>query len=150
MSNTTAILTSAGRITRDRATPKPQNAMRRVWQENQRLHLISKGITMEPELEVIAERSLTFDLDGTEKSVRVQIGRPYAESDGAYFCPYRVVGLAPEGTRRAGGADGIQALQLALVMIGAELSSSSKSLKWDGEPSTGFPASIHDSVLGPE
>ena len=105
---------------------------------------------MEPELEVIAERSLTFDSDGVEKPVRVQIGRPYAESDGAYFCPYRVVGLASEGTRRAGGVDAIQALQLALVMIGAELSTSSKSLKWDGESSTGFPASTHDPVLGPE
>ena len=104
---------------------------------------------MEHTLEVIAERNLTLESDGSEKVVTVQIGRPYVESDGAWFCPVNVIGLIPEGTRRAGGVDGIQALQLALVMIGAELSSSSKSLKWDGEPSTGFPASIHDSVLGP-
>ncbi|HZU11067.1 MAG TPA: hypothetical protein VFA02_14270 [Pseudacidobacterium sp.] len=105
---------------------------------------------MEHTLEVIAERNLTLDSDGIERVVTVQIGRPYVEPDGAWFCPFNVLGLAPAGTRRAGGVDAIQALQLALVMIGAELSASSKSLKWDGEPSTGFPASIHDPVLGPE
>ena len=105
---------------------------------------------MEQTFEVIAERNLTFDSDGTERVVTVQIGRPYVEPDGAWFCPFNVIGLLSEGTRRAGGVDAVQALQLALVMIGAELSSASNSLKWDGEPSTGFPASIHDPVLGPE
>ncbi len=106
---------------------------------------------MEHTLEVIAERNLTLDSDGTEEVLTVQIGRPYyVEPDGVWFCPFNVIGLLPKGTRRAGGVDAIQALQLALVMIGAELSTSSKSLKWGGEPSTGFPASIHDPVLGPE
>jgi hypothetical protein len=102
---------------------------------------------MEHELEIIAERSLTFSSDGTEKPVRVLIGRPYAESDGTYFCPYKIVGIDPEPIRRAGGVDGIQALQLALVMIGAELSIHSGSLKWNDSEFPGFPKSIHDPVL---
>jgi hypothetical protein len=103
---------------------------------------------MESELEVMAERALTLSLDGVEKPIKVLIGRPYAEPDGGYFCPYRVTGVDSEQTRRAGGVDGIQALQLALVMIGAELSVHSGSVKWNDSVFPGFPKSIHDPVLG--
>ena len=140
----------ADKTTRDRATPRLQNDIQRASQVNLCHRSTFEGMIMEPALEVIAERNLTLCSDGAERFVTVQIGRPYTEPDGAWFCPYRVVGLAPEATRRAGGVDGIQALQLALVMIGGELSSSSNSLKWEGESSTGFPTSIHDPVLGPE
>ena len=103
---------------------------------------------MESDLEVIAERLLTLNSDGAKKPIRVLVGRPYSEPDGAHFCPYKIVGLVPELTKRAGGVDGIQALQLALVMIGAELSAQAGSLLWDESQFLGFPKSIHEPVLG--
>lgn len=103
---------------------------------------------MESVLDVIAERRLSLKIDGEEREIRITLGRPYQESDQAYFCPFRIAGIGEEQTKRAGGIDSIQAMQLALVMIGALLSSQSKNLKWDGEPYTGFPVSTEDTALG--
>jgi len=103
---------------------------------------------MESEFDVIAERYLTLNAGGEDRQVRIALGRPYQEPDQSYFCPYRITGVGAELARRAGGVDGIQAIQLALVIIGGELSRYSESLKWDGEPTTGFPASIHDPAGG--
>jgi hypothetical protein len=103
---------------------------------------------MESELDVIAERHLTLSTGGEERLIIISIGRPYQEPDQTYSCPYRISGIGAERTKRAGGVDGIQTMQLALVMIGAELSLHIESLRWNGENITGFPASIHDPVLG--
>lgn len=119
-----------------------------AWRVDKFPHLISERDQMESGLDFIAERFLTLNEDGEERRIRIALGRPYQEPDKAYFCPYRITGIGVERTKRAGGVDSIQAIQLALVLIGAELSSHSASLKWDGEPSTGFPTSIHDPALG--
>ena len=103
---------------------------------------------MNAEFEVIAERELTLVSNEKQGSVTVSLGRPYREADGAYLCPFRVKGLGKELSREAGGVDGIQAMQLALVMIGAELSLYGESLRWGTSQSIGFPKSIHDPALG--
>lgn len=103
---------------------------------------------MNAEFEVIAERELSLVSGEKQGVVTVSIGRPYREADGAYFCPFRVRGLGRELSRKAGGVDGIQAVQLALVMIGAELSLYGESLRWGTSPSIGFPKSILDPALG--
>lgn len=103
---------------------------------------------MDSELDIIAERTLTLKSAGTAKLITVQIGRPYSEADGTHFCPYKVCGIPPERIRRAGGVDGIHALQLALVKIGAELSVHFGSLYWNESPFVGLPEGICDSVVG--
>jgi len=105
---------------------------------------------MQSEFDVIAERYLSLSMNGEERQIRIALGRPYQEPDHAYFCPFKIIGLEAERARRAGGVDSIQAIQLALVMIGAELSRYSELLKWNGESSMGFPASIHDPAIGVE
>lgn len=93
---------------------------------------------------VIAVRTLS--LSGEEK-VTVTIGKPkrFPEGDD-YYCPYRIVGIGNERVRHAGGVDAMQALVLALRMIGAELYTSpearSGALRWMGrsrEGDLGFP-----------
>jgi hypothetical protein len=103
---------------------------------------------MESDLDVVAERCLTLSKDGEARQIRIALGRPYQEPDEAYFCPYRITGIGVGSTKRAGGVDSIQAVQLAFVLIGGELSPYAESLKWNGEPFTGFPVSIHDTALG--
>lgn len=106
-----------------------------------------KGL-QEVAFDIIAERYLTLSSNAAERSVRIKIGRPYEESDGAHFCPYQIIGIGSETIRRAGGVDAIQALQLALVMIGADLAGYSQFLKWNESVYLGFPKSTHDPVLG--
>jgi hypothetical protein len=103
---------------------------------------------MNHQFEIVADRELILISNGMETPIKISIGRPYRESDGAYFCPYTIIGFGTELSRKAGGVDGIHALQLALVMIGAELSVYSDSLRWGSSASTGFPKSIHDPVIG--
>jgi hypothetical protein len=93
---------------------------------------------------VIATRELTL---ASATTVTVRIGKPELFSDGLnWYCPYQVDGIGNGRVRRAGGIDAVQALELALKMIGAELYTSaaakSGSLTWDAasKPSDlGFP-----------
>src|ERR1700677_5156013 len=68
---------------------------------------------------VIAERELS--LDGTQ-NIRVLIGTPKQQTgNDNWYCPYQTDGI---GSGRIGisyGVDAIQALVLALSMVGAEL-----------------------------
>jgi hypothetical protein len=94
----------------------------------------------------IAQREL--ELEGATK-VTVTIGKPekFPGSDD-YYCPYQVVGLGDSKVRYAGGIDGVQALLLALEMIGADLYTSSEAqhgkLSWNEERALGFP--VPDSI----
>ena len=94
-----------------------------------------------------------LDLNG--KEVAVMIGRPEKFPDGEdYYCPYQIVGMGGGQVRYAGGIDAVQALQLAIQMIGADLYSSqdarSGKLSWHaGSPGDlGFPVpnSMRDSA----
>jgi hypothetical protein len=89
---------------------------------------------------VVASRSLKLRQGNDEKDVGVRIFAPQDEG-GHWSCCYEIDW--PEGTRKgaAHGADSVQALVLALKMIGSEIYTSEyhklKKLMWD-EPGRGY------------
>jgi hypothetical protein len=96
--------------------------------------------------EIIARRTL-YLVDNKDKEIVVIIGKPNQFPDHQdYYCPYKITGLGDEKVRYAGGIDAIQAIQLAMVMIGAQLYTSNEAktghLRWEGdeEGNLGFPA----------
>jgi hypothetical protein len=111
------------------------------------VHLTSVG-------SVIAERRLTLSGRST---VSVFIGKPEPFPDGnGFYCPYQIVGFGNERIRRAGGEDTVQALLLALKMIGVDLYTSQEArnglLTWDagsGEGDLGFPTPDSARDLAP-
>lgn len=98
--------------------------------------------------EIIAVRDLTLTETGKEKqSVRVIAGKPqFADSIG-WYCPFQITGVGDEKIRYAAGIDAIQALQLVMVMIGANLQYQNEqtggALQWEGDNQggLGFPSS---------
>jgi hypothetical protein len=95
---------------------------------------------------VIARRELA--LAGGQR-VTVIVGKPEPFPDTPdFYCPYQILGLGPERVRYAGGVDGVQALELTLKMIGADLYTSNeakaKELTWMGSANLGFP--VPDSI----
>jgi hypothetical protein len=99
---------------------------------------------------VIANRVLSLAPGG---KVVVTIGQPRPFPGGKnFFCPFKVEGLGHGNITRAGGVDAVQALQLALQMVGTVLYTSQEykdgRLTWDGgeNGSLGFPvaANIRD------
>lgn len=92
---------------------------------------------------VIATREL-FNSDG--EAVIVIIGKPenFPDGDNCY-CPYQITGIKRNKVRYAVGIDAVQALELALKMIGADLYTSDEAhagnLSWEaGEKGDlGFP-----------
>jgi Domain of unknown function (DUF6968) len=92
---------------------------------------------------IIANRDLVL-ADG--KEVIVKIGKPEKFPDSEdYYCPYQIIGIGNERVRYAGGIDSIQALLLALKMIGTDLYMSNEAktgiLSWKGgeKGNLGFP-----------
>jgi len=75
--------------------------------------------------EIIATRE--YLLDGAKK-VTVLIGKPQPHASDKqwvdWYCPFQKRGLDSDRVKRAWGVDPIQALLLALQMLGAELYSS--------------------------
>jgi hypothetical protein len=82
----------------------------------------TKGLAMlklESVGDVIASRE--FTLDGTKK-VTVLIGTPQCKPAPVdWVCPYQTVGIGSGRVRCGYGGDAVQALVLALQMVGAEL-----------------------------
>lgn len=98
--------------------------------------------------EIIAERELLLSGPeaGSARTVRVVLGKPQPFPDSPdYYCPYQIKGIGDEKIRHMGGVDGIQAIQLALQTLGAELQALNQrlngKLRWNGnrEGSLGFP-----------
>jgi ATP-dependent Clp protease ATP-binding subunit ClpA len=85
---------------------------------------------------VIAER--TLELVKLNAQVIVKIGMP-RKSNGKFITPYQIIGLGDANVRLAAGVDAVQALQLALSLIGAELKNS--DLRWARGLDSGFPTS---------
>jgi len=75
--------------------------------------------------DVIAEREfLSIDPSGARTRIRISLGKPKPFSDSAdFYCPYQISGVGDEKIRYAGGVDSMQAIQLALQIIGPDLSS---------------------------
>jgi len=85
-------------------------------------------------------------LESGDETVRVSIGMPRPfETGTAYFCPFEIVGPITNKRMRAGGFDAVQALSLALQMIGAVLlftpERKAGKLTWLGRMDLGFPLS---------
>jgi hypothetical protein len=94
--------------------------------------------------EVIASRDLTLD---QSKKVTILMGKPrcFPEPVG-WICPYQKIGVGLNHVKNAYGGDSVQALILALSMVGAELYCSAEyeagRLSWDGgavKGDLGFP-----------
>jgi len=88
----------------------------------------------------IAVRSLTHPETG---AVPVEIGAPRPFDDGTgWYCPYRIGGSGKR-VRFAGGVDAVQALQLVMTMIGADIAAMNEAvhgtMKWGESFRLGFP-----------
>jgi hypothetical protein len=101
---------------------------------------------------VIAAREI--DIDGDEKVV-ITIGAPQEFPEGgSFFCPYQILGIGRDNVRYAGGVDAVQALELALQMIGTDLYTSDEfkadRLRYHGMRNLGFPVPAIISDLVPK
>lgn len=106
------------------------------------------------QLKDVGMQIATRVLDVGGKRVTVVIGKPEKFPDAEdYYCPYQIVGLGNERVRYAGGVDAVQAMLLALKMIGTDLCTSpeaqAKQLTWQGGQSPGdlgfpVPESVRD------
>lgn len=89
--------------------------------------------------DVIAERELQRP---GEKSapVVVRIGRPVPDPEIDWTCSYQIRGIGDERVRTAHGIDAVQALQLCLRMVGADLGALRRShrLTWLGDSDLGL------------
>jgi len=91
---------------------------------------------------VIAKRILTGAEDPTLK-ITLTLDRPrFIRRTGDYECSFRIIGPGLKRARSAAGLDSFQALQLALSMIGAEISrierESGTRLRFSDLPDSGF------------
>jgi hypothetical protein len=90
---------------------------------------------------VIATRELSLPAG---KTMTVVVGKPekFPETDD-YYCPYQLLRFGSRRVRYAVGSDAVQALDLALKMIGADLYTSEEAqageLSWLGGKNLGFP-----------
>ncbi len=72
--------------------------------------------------QVMAQRRYTLLTKlGPPEEVIVRLGIPQESEDGAFFCPFEIVGFGAMRIRCAWGVDAFQALQLTLKMIGVNL-----------------------------
>jgi hypothetical protein len=95
--------------------------------------------------EIIATRRL-YLLDDKTREIRVLLGKPQqmpnSEDDGSVP---QIIGIGRDAVRCAAGVDGLQAVTIALKMIGADLAAFNSEhggrLRWldDGDPTIGFP-----------
>lgn len=98
--------------------------------------------------DIIATRILRLkdENEEHEREIHIRIGKPLPFQDSPdFYCPYQIIGVGSEKIKYAGGIDAIQAIQLALDRIGAELYNSkeaqSDQLRWEGDEKgdLGFP-----------
>ena len=92
--------------------------------------------------DVIAERVLQATKNRKSFVATVRLGRPVKSVDAPdYRCPYQITGIGDDVVRSASGEDSMQALVLAIQMVGAELHLRYKDLRftWLGNPDLGFP-----------
>ena len=95
---------------------------------------------------LMATRELELvDANGAHvRRVVVKLYKPRRMDDGEdWICNYRILGIGGEKLRYGAGVDAIQALLLALSIIGAELYTSTEAraglLKWCDTGQLGFP-----------
>ena len=97
----------------------------------------------------IAERKLVLVRDGKDVPIVVRIAAPTQKSTREYECTFRIEGEEIEIQQSIFGVDGIQAIQLATVIIGSTIGTLGEGYSWLGQDGySGFPASIDDPVEG--
>jgi hypothetical protein len=98
---------------------------------------------------VISSRLLTCAIDGHRQEVQVNLGEPF-EDNGAFTCPYEIVIGSQSTILEITGIDGIQALQLALFMVGSSLRSMSHASdwRWADKVGSGFPSTLKEPLFG--
>ena len=79
------------------------------------------GLELIP-FETIAERFLDLDEDGKQETLTVAFGKPFVIEGKGWGCPYRLTAMGHDRVSLAGGADSVQAVQLAMDMVHNELS----------------------------
>lgn len=103
--------------------------------------------------EIIAERYLEAkDEVGEEREIIVRIGKPIPDPspdmNGAWCCPYEIVGFANNYLDAAFGEDSVQALVLGLQKIVIELSNQREAekieLTWNGWEDLNFTVSSRE------
>jgi len=90
-------------------------------------------------VEIIARRELFLDDNGERRKVTLLLGKPHKDPHyEEYSCPYQILGAGDEKVRAVCGIDEVQALQLTIRVLGAELYSLNRELggklRWLGEP----------------
>jgi len=104
---------------------------------------------------IVATRTLTLRGADTNSEIAIRIFVPEEQEPGVWSCRYEIDW--PEGTRKfaAHGIDSVQAIELALKMIGSEIYTSeyhkSGNLMWDEQgKGYGFPVArnIRDLLIG--
>ena len=103
---------------------------------------------------LIARRHLVVTSDSGDKEVVVQVFQPEKDED-SWICRYEIDWPHQTSSRYAAGFDSVQAVVLALQMVGAEIYASSYhrsgSLKWTEQgQGYGFPVphSLRDLLIG--
>jgi hypothetical protein len=95
--------------------------------------------------DIVAQRTLWVESSTGKRPVVVAVGRPYPIDGGEnYECPFTIDGMMATSLRSAKGVDSVQALSLALSIIGASLYTSREykagELTWfAGQDDLGFP-----------
>ena len=99
----------------------------------------------------IVTRLLTCKSEGQEVEVTVNVGCPVEEQDG-WVCEYGVIftGNRLNRIHKIIGEDSMQALQLAIMMLGSTVLSleGTSDWRWNGEPYIGLPSSTKESLFG--
>src|SRR5258708_34928537 len=97
---------------------------------------------------IIASRLLTCVIDGRRQEVQVNLGEPF-EDNGAFTCAYEIVISNHSTLLMISGIDGMQALQLALFMVGSSLRSMSHASdwRWGNQAGSGFPSTLKEPLF---
>jgi hypothetical protein len=98
-------------------------------------------------LDVIAERKLRATLNDKSFNVLVRFWKPMPHPKGGWTCLYMFTGAGNEKLRYSAGVDAVQALQLAMFAVGAELKVFRKDveLAFLDEDHLGFPSNIREA-----
>ena len=96
--------------------------------------------------QIVARRAMGREgQSGTYLTVEIGTPQPYEDDPAAWFCPYRIAATEGKQEKRFAvvGVDAVQALQLALKIIGSELFVINRdlggALRFLGDRNLGFP-----------
>jgi hypothetical protein len=104
---------------------------------------------------IIATRVLKLQRSSADINIPVSLFVPERESDGVWFCKYEIEWPDGKWVSRAGGIDSIQALFLALQMIGTDIYTSNyhkSGQLFVDSPNQGYgfpvPITLRDLMVG--